>query len=133
MSKPAKSNNGSSIDLRKRCKGLFCRYFALPIETPEDWDDYDDIRWYLAHENVSVFIEEGVWYLKIKNKCRYLSEKNFECQICDKRPNICRYYKPVNCDFANGDYGYDLCFEDDQQMEVYMGIKFPKKAAKKFG
>jgi len=133
MSKQVKSENGSNTDLRKRCKGLCCRYFAFPIDTPEDWDDYDDVRWYLAHENVSVFVEEDVWYLNIKNKCRHLSEKNFKCQIYDKRPNICRDYKPVNCDFADGDYSYDLFFEDDQQMEAYMGIKFPQKAVKNFG
>jgi len=132
MTKLVKSKNGSNTDLRKRCKRLCCRYFAFPIETPEDWDDYDDIRWYLAHENVSVFVEEGAWYLNVKNKCRHLSENNFKCQIYDKRPNICIDYKPVNCDFADGDYSYDLCFEDDQQMEAYMGIKFPQKAAKKF-
>ena len=33
-----------------KCTGLCCRYFALPIDTPEEWDDYDDIRWYLCHE-----------------------------------------------------------------------------------
>ena len=54
------------MDLRKRCKGLCCRYFAFPIETPEDWDDYDDIRWYLAHKNVNVFVEDGHWYLNVK-------------------------------------------------------------------
>jgi len=56
MSKQTKSKRKLTTDLRKKCKGLCCRYFAFPIETPEDWDDYDDIRWYLAHKNISVFV-----------------------------------------------------------------------------
>lgn len=129
MSKKAKN---TTTNLCKKCKGLCCRYFALPIETPQDWDDYDDIRWYLSHENVTVFVEDGDWYLNVKNKCRYLSEKDYLCQIYNKRPNICRQYNLDNCDFTNGEYGYDLYFENDCQMEMYMRIKFPQKAAKKF-
>src|SRR5690606_12535334 len=29
------------------CTGKCCRYFAIPIEKPETWDDYDTIRWYM--------------------------------------------------------------------------------------
>jgi len=133
MSKQTKNTKKSTAALRKNCKGLCCRYFALPIEPPHDWDDYDDIRWYLAHENVTVFVEDGDWYLNVKNKCRYLSEKDYSCQIYDKRPNICRQYNPGNCDYTNGKYDYDLYFDNDLQMEIYMRIKFPQKAVKKFG
>ena len=108
MSKTTKTKNRSNEYLRKRCKGLCCRYFAFPIETPEDWDDYDDIRWYLAHQNISVFVEDGDWYLNIKNKCRHLSEKDHQCQIHNKRPRICREYRPENCDFTDGQHDYDL-------------------------
>jgi len=69
----------------------------------------------------------------VKNKCRHLSEKDYKCQIYHKRPKICREYNPDNCDFTNGQYDYDLYFEDDRQMEAYMGVNFPQKAAKKFG
>ena len=36
-----------------KCTGLCCRYFALPLDDPEDWDDFDDIRWYLCHVSQS--------------------------------------------------------------------------------
>jgi len=70
----------------ERCTGLCCRYFALPIETPETKEDYDDIRWYLCHEDITVFVEDGDWYLNVKNKCRHLSNKDYKCLIYDKRP-----------------------------------------------
>jgi hypothetical protein len=67
--KNAKTKSGSC----HRCTGLCCRYFALPIETPETWKDFDDIRWYLAHENISIFVEKGDWYLNVHNRCQHLA------------------------------------------------------------
>ena len=124
----------------QKCSGKCCRYFALPIETPEDWDDFDDIRWYLCHKDVTIFVEKGDWYLNVQNTCRYLSEKDFRCQNYDLRPHICRKYDTDGCDLTGDDYGYELHFLDDKQMEEYMRIKFggkvfdklePKKRKKK--
>ena len=110
--------------LCEKCTGLCCRYFALPIETPEDRQDYDDIRWYLCHKNVSVFVEDGDWYINLKNKCRHLSEKDYKCKIISKRPKICRSYTVKDCDFVEGDYDYELHFTNDKQMEEYIKVKF---------
>jgi len=65
----------------------------VPLETPEDWADFDDIRWYLAHERVSVFVWKGSWYLRVHNKCRHLSRTNQACQIHRTKPAICRTQK----------------------------------------
>lgn len=110
----------------ERCTGLCCRYFALPLDNPEEWKDYDDIRWYLAHENVTVFVDEGQWYVNVNNPCRHL-DANHRCGIYDRRPKICRAYKTDDCDQTGGDYQYDLHFTSDQQMEEYMRIKFGQK------
>jgi len=119
------------------CLGLCCRYVALPIETPEDKGDYDDIRWYLCHENITVFVEDDDWYINIKNKCRHLNDDDYHCEVYDKRPKICRGYRHKDCDFVEGEYDYELHFTDDKQMEEYIKIKFdnnviekPKKAKK---
>lgn len=115
----------------KKCDGKCCRYFALPIDTPEDWDDFDDIRWYLCHEDITVFVEDGDWYLNVKNKCRHLSEKDYRCQNYDLRPRICRKYDTDNCDQTGDDYGYELHFTTDRQMEEYMRIKFGERVFEK--
>ena len=99
-----------------KCTGLCCRYFALPLDNPEEWKDYDDIRWYLCHEHTSVFVEDGQWYLNVNNKCRYLSEKDYRCQMYGMRPKICRGYDTDNCDSSGNDYGYELHFTSDKQM-----------------
>ncbi len=110
-----------------KCTGLCCRYFALPLDNPEDWKDYDDIRWYLCHEHTSVFVEGGQWYLNVNSKCRHLSEESHRCQMYGLRPKICRGYDTKNCDRSSDDYGYELHFTSDKQMEEYMRIKFGSK------
>ena len=114
-----------------QCTGLCCRYFALPIETPEDKEDYDDIRWYLCHKGITVFVEDGDWYLNIKNRCKYLSERDYRCKIYDKRPNICKGYTIRDCDLAEGEYDYELHFTSDKQMEEYIKIKFGNNVEEK--
>ena len=114
-----------------KCTGLCCRYFALPIETPETREDYDDIRWYLCHRDITVFVEDGDWYVNVKNKCRHLSETDYRCGIYDRRPTICRKYKHGDCDFVDGEYDYELHFTDDRQMEEYIRIKFDNNVIEK--
>ena len=117
-------------NLCEECTGLCCRYFALPIETPEDRDDYDDIRWYLCHEDVSVFVEDGDWYVNIDNKCKHLNDETYMCEIYNTRPRICRKYKAGDCDLIEGEYDYELHFTDDKQMEEYIKVKFDNKVKK---
>ena len=89
------------------------------------------IRWYLCHENISVFVEDGDWYINIKNKCRHLSGEDYRCTIYDKRPKVCRGYKHDDCDFVEGEYDYELHFTDDKQMEEYIKIKFDNNIIEK--
>ena len=114
-----------------RCTGLCCRYFALPIETPETREDYDDIRWYLCHKDITVFVEDGDWYINIKNKCRHLSEKDYRCRIYGRRPRICRQYRHKDCDYVEGEYDFELHFTSDKQMREYMKMKFYNNVAEK--
>jgi Fe-S-cluster containining protein len=115
----------------EKCRGLCCRYFALPIETPTTRDDYDDIRWYLCHEDISIFVEKGDWYLSVNNKCRHLSEKGFRCGIYDRRPKICRKYRHESCDAVVGEYDYELHFTNDREMEEYIRVKFDNNVTEK--
>ena len=115
----------------EKCTGLCCRYFALPIETPEDKEDYDDIRWYLCHNDVTVFVEDDDWYVNVKNKCKNLSEKDYRCKIYDTRPKICRGYKTADCDLIEGEYDYELHFTCDNDMAEYMRIKFDNNTIEK--
>ena len=114
----------------EKCAGLCCRYLALPIEKPTSKADYDDVRWYLAHEGISVFVEDGDWYINIANRCKFLNADN-RCDIYEHRPRICRGYQEENCDFHGGDYGYDLYFTSIEELDEYMKNHPKKKKRKK--
>jgi Fe-S-cluster containining protein len=117
--------------LCSRCNGLCCRYFALPVDKPKTEADYDDIRWFLAHKGISVFVEDGDWYVNVKNKCRHLCDTKNKCRIYEKRPRICRRYNVKDCDLTEGDYDYKLHFTDDKQMEEYIKVKFRNNRTEK--
>ena len=55
------------------CTGACCRYFSLPIDNPTTWDEYDTIRWYLAHGQTVIYVEKGQWYILVITRCQYLT------------------------------------------------------------
>ncbi len=101
-----------------KCAALCCRYFALQIDNPESAEDYDNIRWYLVHENVVAFIEGGNWYVGMMSKCKHLQDDN-RCGIYEERPRICRKYTTDNCDYHGGDYQFDRLFTSADDLRNY--------------
>ncbi|MGH7214481.1 MAG: YkgJ family cysteine cluster protein [Tepidisphaeraceae bacterium] len=108
----------SADNLCEQCSGLCCRYFALQIDTPKTAREFDDIRWYLCHENVIVYIEKRKWYVGILNKCKHLMPDN-RCGIYHDRPRICRGYSTDHCDYHGGDYGWEVLFTSAEQLREY--------------
>ena len=116
----------------EHCTGACCRYLALPIDPPRTARDYDDLRWYLLHEGIGVFVEEGEWYIQIQTTCRHLGPDS-RCQIYETRPAICEDYKAVNCDYGVGPYNYEHHFVHASQLERYYADKTGKPLAKQRG
>ena len=105
-------------NLCEHCMGMCCRYFALPIDTPEDRQEFDDIRWYLLHEGVSVFVEDGEWYLYVAADCRHL-HPDYRCGIYRTRPRICRKYTTEDCDYHSGEYDWEHHFTCPEHLDEY--------------
>jgi Fe-S-cluster containining protein len=112
--------------LCEQCTAACCRYVSLPIDKPTRARDYDDIRWYLLHEHLSVFVEDGDWYLQIQTPCRHIGPDNL-CQVYETRPEICREYQPKDCDYAAGPYQYEHHFTHAEQIEAYYEKRTGKK------
>lgn len=114
--------------LCEHCTAACCRYIALPIDKPASRDDFENIRWYLAHEDVAVFVDKGQWYISLATRCRYLGEDH-RCGIYDKRPKICRSYRTDGCDYHGGEYRYEQYFSEPEQVERYAAqvLNKPKK------
>lgn len=108
-----------------QCAALCCRYFALPIDNPRSARQFDDIRWYLLHENVVVFVEKKQWYVGIMSRCKHLQGDN-RCGIYETRPHICRNYVTDNCDYHGGEYDFELMFTSAEQLRRYALEKLKK-------
>jgi Fe-S-cluster containining protein len=117
--------------LCEHCTAACCRYLALPLDKPRSARDYDDIRWYLMHEGIIVFVEEGDWYIQFSGGCKNLADDN-RCVIYRTRPRICRDYEPGECDYSPGDYGYDHLFTHPRQIEAYYRKRTGKRLTAAF-
>jgi uncharacterized protein len=111
--------------LCKYCTAKCCRYFALPIELPTTFEDWEYVRWYVLHEGAAVFRENETWYLLVFATCQHLRSDN-RCGIYETRPQICREYTTENCEFDD-DTCYDQYLETPEQVAEYMEAIFPRK------
>ena len=118
------------------CTARCCKYFALEIDTPNDAEDFDYIRWYLMHEHVVVWMDEGDWYLEIRTPCKNLLADN-KCAVYDTRPQICREYgwpdeenPDVPCDYFNEGLDYDLFFDDAEKFGEWAKAELAKREAR---
>ena len=102
----------------QKCGAKCCQYFCFEIDEPDDYEEFDDVRWYLCHEGVSVHIDEGDWFISLSNRCKMLDKKN-QCKVYDERPLICRKYDSENCDLTGGNYGYDEEFHTPKEIDAY--------------
>ncbi|MBF0217644.1 MAG: YkgJ family cysteine cluster protein [Candidatus Omnitrophica bacterium] len=107
------------MDICVNCDAKCCRYFVMDLKTPRSNEDFDKIRWYLAHENVVVYVDKGKWYLDIKNRCRYIGADN-KCVIYDTRPGVCREHDEADCEYHDQDYGHEHVFGDIASLEAYI-------------
>ena len=85
------------------CDGcdLCCRHVAVEIDVPENDKEYDQIRWFLLHEDIWIFIyNDDSWNMQVNRKCEKLDE-NGMCGYYKERPQICRDYSVENCE-GNG-------------------------------
>jgi len=103
----------------EHCTGLCCEYIALPLETPETAGDFDDVRWYLLHKNVFVFVEDDDWYIGFRTPCGHLAAGG-RCGIYRTRPRICRQYAADQCDYHSGDYNWQQHFTSPEHLDEYV-------------
>ena len=123
--KPHREDIPADRILCEYCTAKCCHYFALPIDTPETFQEFEYIRWYLLHDRAAVFKEDDDWYLLVYTVCQHLQPDN-RCGIYETRPQICRDYSLKNCEYED-DWTYDFYLETPEQVEEYMEAVLQKK------
>jgi Fe-S-cluster containining protein len=116
------------------CTALCCSYFALEIDTPDEPADFENLRWYIIHQDVQIFVDDDTWFLQINRKCTWLDGN--KCGNYENRPQICRDYTDELCDLDGPES--DLTFRNIEELEAYRDTwvaefeqKKSKTAAKK--
>jgi Fe-S-cluster containining protein len=108
------------------CTAKCCRYFALPMDSPTDEQDWQFIRWFLMHDAATAFKEDKNWYLLVHTKCKHLQADN-RCGIYDQRPQICRDYTTKDCEYED-EWLYEQYLETSEQVAEYAeAVLKPKK------
>ena len=103
----------------KKCDAKCCRYFAIQIDAPRSKHDIENIRWFLAHKGVTVFIDRRRWHLDIASRCRYLT-KDHRCRVYDKRPLICREHETDSCEGTAKKLAHSAVFRNMKEFDGYM-------------
>ena len=114
---PHRAEVPQDVPLCAFCTAKCCRYFALAIDTPDCWRDFEYMRWFLLHEGAAVFTEEGAWYLLVYGGCKHLRSDQ-RCAIYPTRPQVCREYTTRKCEFDDA-WVYDRYLETAEQVNEY--------------
>jgi Fe-S-cluster containining protein len=122
--KPRREQVPAGANLCEYCTAKCCHYFALQIDAPTEWRDFEIIRWYMIHGDVALFTEDGDWYLLVYSVCRHL-QPDRRCGIYETRPQICRDYTTKECEYED-DWVYDQYLETPEQVVEYMDAVLPK-------
>jgi Fe-S-cluster containining protein len=75
-----------------------CHYVAIEIDTPESRSDFDQIRWYLYHPGIEIYIDhDDHWNVLFHSRCVQL-QPDGKCGVYEHRPHICRDYSERTCE-----------------------------------
>ncbi|WP_165064109.1 YkgJ family cysteine cluster protein [Paludisphaera rhizosphaerae] len=123
--KPRRDELKPGESLCDYCTGKCCRYFSTPIDEPTTWDDFDAIRWYLAHGQTMIYVHDETWYLLVSSDCQYLLPDH-RCAIYEDRPKICREYTTKDCEYDD-EWSFEKAFETPEQIWEYADALLPPR------
>ncbi len=113
------------------CAATCCRYVTVEVPKPRRKVDREEIRWFLAHKNVHVYIDsdDGTWNVQFFTPCEHLDGDN-RCRIYDRRYDVCREHDPETCEGSDGEV-LDTVFRTPDDYDEWRAAKNRKKKGKK--
>lgn len=110
------------MEEKNPCDGcdLCCRHIAVEIDAPESKKEFDQIRWFLLHKDVWVFIDnDDSWNLQVNNKCEKLTGEGM-CSYYEKRPGICKDYSAGSCERNGEGESFKVLFKSLEEFEEWV-------------
>jgi Fe-S-cluster containining protein len=111
----------SSMAKCLECDGHCCKYITVQMDTPEEDIEFEELKWFLCHENISVYIDnEGDWCVEVKTTCKFQDPKTNLCKIYGKRPQVCADHQPDECEGnEEHDAHYQRVFHTMEEIDEY--------------
>ncbi len=100
------------------CRGACCRYITVEVPAPRARADWDEMRWWLAHEGVQVTHDEDGWLLHVPTRCTNLRADN-ACGIYPHHMGTCKEYDAATCEFT-GPVEYDVNLRSELDLARYL-------------
>jgi len=99
-----------------------CHYVAIEVDTPESRRDFDNIRWYLYHPGIEVYIDqEDTWNVLFHSRCENL-EADGKCAVYETRPAICREFDNTSCEPNNDEPAEKVIFRTAADLDHWMRL-----------
>jgi len=106
--------------------GACCTYVATQIDDPSTFQQYENIHWYLTHENVGVYIDwDGDWYIEFQTRCRHLTDAK-TCGIYEERPLVCSEFSFLDCERTTGESAWKHYFHSQVELVDFLRQKRPR-------
>lgn len=104
--------------------GKCCTYVAVEINAPTTPRTATDVLWYLYHENVSVYRDQGgTWGVLFDARCRHLQD-DLLCAVYADRPHICRGFDNTGCE-VNAPGGLTV-YREPREFLAYLEARRPR-------
>ena len=109
------------------CGARCCRYITIEVDTPRARRDWDEVRWWLAHEGVIVSKDEDGWNVHVETRCSNLRDDG-ACAIYPHHMDTCENYDATTCEFTGP---LDIEFELHSELDLarYIEKRGLKRAA----
>jgi Fe-S-cluster containining protein len=102
---------------------LCCTYVAIEINPPNSVPRATELLWYLYHEGVSLYENDGDWMVQFETRCMNLLDDN-RCGVYETRPHICREYSEKECEVNTVDDGQT--FYEPATFMAYLARRKPR-------
>ena len=109
------------------CGARCCRYVTIKVSAPRSRDDWDEMRWWLAHTGVSVSKDDEGWMVCVETRCGNLRADN-TCAVHPQHMDTCKDYDPAHCEFT-GPLDEELELRSELDLALYLERRKLKRGA----
>jgi Fe-S-cluster containining protein len=105
-----------------KCEGCAncCKDVSVEMDKPEDFEDFETVKWMIAHQNVTVYIDhDDDWLVEFATRCKFLDESN-KCKIYKERYKMCSEHDPEECVMNGDEEHYKKIFRTADDVDEYM-------------